>query len=70
MIIFNEKGLQFEIELSEDDVKALEAYIAAVRIDERVRLINFLQSTIALPTKTEETHEVSEEPATEEPTAE
>ena len=55
MIKFDEEGLHFDVDLNEDDFKALEAYVAAVRVDERIRLIRFLDTTIPRPEATEET---------------
>lgn len=69
MITFDKEGLHFDVDLTQEDFKALEAYVAAIRVDERVRLIQFLDSTLPkAQATTEET--TSEETTVEEAPAE
>jgi hypothetical protein len=55
MITFDKEGLHFDVDLTPEDFQALEAYVTAIRVDERVRLIQFLDSTLPKAQPTEET---------------
>jgi hypothetical protein len=68
MITFDKEGLHFDVDLTPEDFQALEAYVKAIRVDERIRLIQFLDSTLPKPEAPAEP--VAEEVATEEATEE
>lgn len=67
MIKFDEKGLHFDVDLTEEDFKALGDYVDAVRVDERIRLIRFIESTLPKATPEEAAQDAAEEVVEEAP---
>lgn len=65
MITFDDNGLHFDVDLTQDDFDALQKYVLAVRADERLHIVKAIASTL----QPKPVEEVAEEP-TEEPAAE